>query len=128
MGIVGGILQRLVGAPTARRASERVAVVEALEPRILYSADLAPVVADAAVGPAPEVRMLAETVAAPQQAALATAQKAAGATATLPAPQTYKGSSYQRSPTDPTTVFGTVGNFLVEGSESGGSVSVLSMT
>ena len=53
------------------------------------------------------------------QAALATAQKASGATATNPAPQSYNGSSYQRSPADPTTVFGTVGNFLVEGSEAG---------
>jgi hypothetical protein len=52
------------------------------------------------------------------QAALATAQKASGATATNPAPQSYNGSSYQRAPDDPTTVFGTVGNFLVEGSEA----------
>ena len=50
------------------------------------------------------------------QAALAAGRKAEGATPTNPQPQTYNGSSYQVAPDDPTTVFGTVGNDLVEGS------------
>jgi hypothetical protein len=52
-------------------------------------------------------------------AALAAARKLSGATATTPAPTPYNGSSYQKDPTDPTSVFGTVGDFLVEGTESG---------
>jgi len=52
-------------------------------------------------------------------AALAAARKAEGATATNPQPTPYNGSSYQAAPDDPTTVFGTVGNYLVEGSVAG---------
>jgi len=47
--------------------------------------------------------------------ALAFARRESGASATNPAPQTYNGSSYQTEPDDPTTVFGTVGDFLVTG-------------
>jgi hypothetical protein len=53
------------------------------------------------------------------QAALAAAQKAEGATPTNPQPTSYNGSSYQVAPNDRTTVFGTVGSYLVEGSEAG---------
>jgi Protein of unknown function (DUF3352) len=53
------------------------------------------------------------------QAALAAGRKAEGATPTNPQPKTYNGSSYQVAPDDPTTVFGTVGTYLVEGSEAG---------
>ena len=56
-------------------------------------------------------------------AALAFAQKASGATATNPAPRTYNGVSYQSDPSSSAgsngTVFGTVGNFLVEGDLDG---------
>ncbi|HSD23551.1 MAG TPA: DUF3352 domain-containing protein [Solirubrobacterales bacterium] len=52
-------------------------------------------------------------------AALAFARKVSGATATSPAPQTYNGASYQAEPDDPTTVFGTVGDFLVTGDVEG---------
>ena len=53
-------------------------------------------------------------------ASLAFAQKASGATATNPAPQTYNGASYQTDPSSSPgpdqTVFGTVDNkYLVEG-------------
>jgi hypothetical protein len=52
-------------------------------------------------------------------ASLAFARKAAGATETNPAPQTYNGASYQIDPRDTDTVFGTVGSFLVEGDVTG---------
>jgi len=57
-------------------------------------------------------------------AALAFAQKASGDTATDPAPQTYNGSSYQTDKSDPGQVFGTVGNFLVEGDLEGFKAAV----
>jgi hypothetical protein len=57
-------------------------------------------------------------------AALAFAQKASGDTATDPAPQTYNGSSYQTDKSDPGQVFGTVGNFLVEGDLAGFKAAV----
>jgi hypothetical protein len=57
-------------------------------------------------------------------AALAGIRKGTGATATNPAPQTYNGSSYQTDPTDQTKVFGTVGNFLVEGPIDGFKAAV----
>jgi hypothetical protein len=57
-------------------------------------------------------------------AALAAARKEAGATATSPAPQSYNGSSYQSAPDDDTRVFGTVGNFLVEGTVEGFKAAV----
>jgi hypothetical protein len=57
-------------------------------------------------------------------AALAFAQKAAGDTATDPAPTSYNGSSYQVDKSSPDTVFGTVGNFLVEGSVPGFKAAV----
>jgi Protein of unknown function (DUF3352) len=52
-------------------------------------------------------------------AALAFARKGTGATATTPAPQTYNGATYQADPTTPGDVFGTVGNFFLEGDEAG---------
>lgn len=52
-------------------------------------------------------------------AALAGIQKSVGVTAANPAPQSYNGSSYQTDPTDSGHVFGTVGNFLVEGDLDG---------
>jgi hypothetical protein len=55
---------------------------------------------------------------------LAFAQKASGDTATDPAPQTYNGSSYQSDKSDPGQVFGTVGNFLVEGDLEGFKAAV----
>jgi len=58
------------------------------------------------------------------EAALAFARKASGATATNPAPQTYNGASYQRDPTDPGNVFGTVGDFLVTGDLDGFKAAV----
>ena len=57
-------------------------------------------------------------------AALAFARKAAGATETSPAPQTYNGTSYQTDPSDPSSVFGTVGDFLVEGHLDGFKAAV----
>jgi hypothetical protein len=58
-------------------------------------------------------------------AALAFARKASGATATNPAPKTYNGVSYQTDPSDPSsTVFGTVGDFLVTGDEIGFKAAV----
>ena len=59
------------------------------------------------------------------EAALAFARKVSGATATNPAPKTYNGVSYQTDPTDPTsTVFGIVGDFLVQGDETGFKAAV----
>jgi hypothetical protein len=52
-------------------------------------------------------------------AALAFARKVSGATATTPTPKTYNGATYQRDPSETDTFFGTVGNVLVEGDESG---------
>ena len=57
-------------------------------------------------------------------AALAFARKVSGASATDPAPQTYNGASYQAEPDDPTTVFGTVGDFLVTGDVEGFKAAV----
>jgi hypothetical protein len=57
-------------------------------------------------------------------ASLAFARKESGATATTPAPQTYNGASYQTEPDDPTSVFGTVGDFLVTGDLSGFKAAV----
>jgi hypothetical protein len=57
-------------------------------------------------------------------ASLAFAQKASGATAANPAPQTYNGASYQPDPSTPGSVFGTVGNFLVEGDLTGFKAAV----
>jgi hypothetical protein len=51
-------------------------------------------------------------------AALAFARKASGATETNPAPKSYNGASYQDDPSDPGSVFGTVGDFLVTGDET----------
>jgi Protein of unknown function (DUF3352) len=56
--------------------------------------------------------------------ALAFARKASGATPANPAPQTYNGVSYQTDPTDPGNVFGTVGDFLVEGDLDGFKAAV----
>src|SRR5512132_2210420 len=52
-------------------------------------------------------------------ASLAFARKASGATPTNPAPQSYKGVSYQTDPSQADKVFGIVGNFLVEGDVAG---------
>ena len=57
-------------------------------------------------------------------AALAFARKVSGSTATTPAPQTYNGASYQTEPDDPTSVFGTVGDFLVTGDLEGFKAAV----
>jgi hypothetical protein len=57
-------------------------------------------------------------------AALAFAQKVAGDTATDPAPQTYNGASYQTDKSQPDQVFGTVGDFLVEGNVEGFKAAV----
>jgi Protein of unknown function (DUF3352) len=57
-------------------------------------------------------------------AALAALRKATGATAINPAPQTYDSVSYQSNPIDPEHVFGTVGDFLVEGDPEGFKVAV----
>ena len=38
---------------------------------------------------------------------------------TDPAPQSYKGVSYQTDPSQADNVFGTVGNFLIEGDVAG---------
>jgi Protein of unknown function (DUF3352) len=62
-------------------------------------------------------------------ASLAFAQKAAGASAANPAPQTYNGATYQTDPSSPSgpdqTVFGTVDNkFLVEGDLDGFKAAV----
>ena len=48
-------------------------------------------------------------------ASLAFAQKVSGDTASDPAPQTYNGATYQTDKSSPDQVFGTVGDFLVEG-------------
>lgn len=52
-------------------------------------------------------------------ASLAFARKASGATPTDPAPRSYKGVSYQTDPSQADNVFGTVGNFLIEGDVAG---------
>jgi hypothetical protein len=57
-------------------------------------------------------------------AALAFARKASGATETSPAPQTYNGASYQTDPNDSSSVFGTVGDFLIEGDLDGFKAAV----
>lgn len=57
-------------------------------------------------------------------AALAFARKVTGTTATNPAPQTYNGATYQTDPSDPTSVFGTVGDFLVTGEVTGFKAAV----
>jgi hypothetical protein len=57
-------------------------------------------------------------------ASLAFAQKASGDTATDPAPVSYNGSSYQVDKSEPGMVFGTVGNFLVEGDLAGFKAAV----
>ncbi len=62
-------------------------------------------------------------------ASLAFAQKATGATATNPAPQTYNGATYQTDPSSSPgpdqTVFGTVDNkYLVEGDLTGFKAAV----
>jgi hypothetical protein len=57
-------------------------------------------------------------------AALAFAQKVAGDTATDPAPQTYNGATYQTDKSEPGQVFGTVGDFLVEGDLEGFKAAV----
>lgn len=59
-----------------------------------------------------------------QAAALAFARKASGDTPTNPAPQTYNGVTYQPDPTQPGTVFGTIGSFLVEGPVDGFKAAV----
>ncbi len=56
--------------------------------------------------------------------ALAFVRKVSGASETNPAPQTYNGVSYQTEPSDPTTVFGTVGDFLVTGDVEGFKAAV----
>jgi hypothetical protein len=57
-------------------------------------------------------------------AALAFARKASGATETTPPPQTYNGVTYQADPSSPGSVFGTVGDFLVEGHLDGFKAAV----
>jgi hypothetical protein len=57
-------------------------------------------------------------------ASIAFAQKASGDTATDPAPQTYNGATYQEDKSQPGTVFGTVGDFLVEGDLAGFKAAV----
>jgi hypothetical protein len=57
-------------------------------------------------------------------ASLAFAQKVSGDTATDPAPQTYNGATYQTDKSSPDSVFGTVGNFLVEGDLPGFKAAV----
>jgi Protein of unknown function (DUF3352) len=57
-------------------------------------------------------------------AALAFARKATGTTAANPAPQSYKGVSYQADPTEPGNVFGGVGSFLVLGDQTGFKAAV----
>ena len=57
-------------------------------------------------------------------ASLAFARKVSGATATNPTPQSYNGVSFQADPTESDTVFGTVGNFLVEGDVTGFKAAV----
>jgi uncharacterized protein DUF3352 len=57
-------------------------------------------------------------------AALAFARKASGATASNPAPQSYNGATYQTDPSSTETVFGLVGNFLVEGDVTGFKAAV----
>jgi hypothetical protein len=57
-------------------------------------------------------------------ASLAFAQKASGNTATDPAPQTYNGATYQTDKDQPDQVFGTVGDFLVEGNLEGFKAAV----
>jgi hypothetical protein len=57
-------------------------------------------------------------------ASLAFAQKASGDTATDPAPQTYNGATYQADKSSPGQVFGTVGDFLVEGDLAGFQAAV----
>lgn len=57
-------------------------------------------------------------------ASLAFAQKVSGDTAADPAPQTYNGASYQADKSQPDTVFGTVGNFLVTGNLEGFKAAV----
>jgi hypothetical protein len=57
-------------------------------------------------------------------AALAFSRKESGATESDPAPQTYNGATYQTDPSDTDTVFGTVGDFLVEGELEGFKAAV----
>lgn len=57
-------------------------------------------------------------------ASLAFAQKASGDTATDPAPQSYNGATYQADKSQPGQVFGTVGDFLVEGDLAGFKAAV----
>ena len=57
-------------------------------------------------------------------AALAFARKASGTTETSPAPQTYNGATYQTDPSQAGQVFGTVGDFLVEGDLEGFKAAV----
>jgi hypothetical protein len=57
-------------------------------------------------------------------ASLAFAQKASGDTAADPAPQSYNGATYQADRSSPGQVFGTVGNFLVEGDLDGFKAAV----
>ncbi len=57
-------------------------------------------------------------------ASLAFAQKASGDTATDPAPQSYNGATYQVDKSQPGQVFGTVGDFLVEGGLTGFKAAV----
>jgi Protein of unknown function (DUF3352) len=57
-------------------------------------------------------------------ASLAFARKASGASATNPAPQTYNGDTYQTDPSQTGQVFGTVGNFLVDGDLAGFKAAV----
>ncbi len=53
------------------------------------------------------------------EAALAFARKVAGATAPARRRRTYNGASYQADPDEPGSVFGTVGDFLVQGRPGG---------
>jgi hypothetical protein len=57
-------------------------------------------------------------------AAIAGVRKATGTTASNPTARTYNGSSYQSDPTQSGNVFGTVGNFLVEGPLDGFKAAV----
>jgi hypothetical protein len=95
---------------------------------INYQQDIAPWLGQKAaiffteLGPDSKGSVVVETT--NPSASLAFAQKASGDTATDPAPVSYNGSSYQVDKSEPGMVFGTVGNFLVEGDLAGFKAAV----
>jgi hypothetical protein len=95
---------------------------------INYQQDIAPWLGEKAavffptLGGDSQAAVVVETTNA--AASLAFARKASGDTATDPAPQTYNGASYQADKSQPGQVFGTVGDFLVEGSIDGFKAAV----